>query len=205
VKQQKVRVLVPIGLKLVSIISILVVLSLGAVIVTVSVISTQDVQRTAEDNNFTVNRRAGSQAESSFKSVQAAVLFYLEMLDHISAASYRDQAIERQFFNHNVNIAAIWVKGPGSGAFIPNEQFFLSNSVSAGAVEAYFASGVSAVSGRTRLVNASPQFGLSLISAAFVREGRAGTETIRILFTADDLSETFGTGINTSFIITDSG
>jgi adenylate cyclase len=75
----KIRVRFPIGAKLVLIISILVLVSLGTVTVLVSVISTQDVRRTAEDNNFTVNRRAGSQAESSFKAVQAAVSLYLEM------------------------------------------------------------------------------------------------------------------------------
>jgi adenylate cyclase len=213
------RVLFPIGVKLVSIISVLVLLSLGAVTVLVSILSTQDVQRTAEDNNFTVNRRAGSQAESSFKSVQAAALFYLEMMDRISvvsedAVSERDPETEWYFFNHNRNIAAIWAgplyDNPNAPegqrvSFSPNEKFLLANNIGAGELKAYFDSDLAADRDRMRLFNASPHFQLSLITAVFTRQGKAGIETVKVLFTADDLSDTFGTGTNSSFVITDSG
>ena len=206
-KDRKTRVLFPIGAKLVIIISILVLVSLGTVTFLVSYFSHQDVQRTAEDNNFTVNQRAGSQAEGSFKAVQTAVLLYLEVLDRSASVDTRDPEMEWFFFNRNQNLAAIQVEKPGSvsSVFIPNEQFFLANNINNEDAENYLAQGFSAVEDRIKLFNAGPIFQLSLITAVFNRHGKEGNETVRIIFNPDDLSESFGTGINTSFIITSSG
>jgi len=203
-KKLRTRVMFPIGAKLVIIITILFILSLGAVITMVSVLSTQEVQKTAEDNNFTVNHRAASQAEGSLKSVQAAVLLYLEMTDMISAEFSRNPEMERYFFNNNRNIAAIGVTGRFNG-FIPNLQFFNSTSVNIGDAEAYMASDFPADEDNLLLFNASPFFNRSLIAVVFVRHGKAEDETIKVLFTPDDLSESFGTGTNTSFLINSSG
>ncbi|MCL1812329.1 MAG: HAMP domain-containing protein [Treponema sp.] len=204
-KDQKTRVLFPIGVKLVVIISILVLISLGTVTFLVSYLSHQDVQRTAEDNNFTVNHRAGSQAEGSFKAVETAVLLYLEVLDRSSSINERDPEMEWFFFNRNQNLAAIEVEQPGGRIIISNEQFLNANNIDINAVENYFSSGFSAVPDTIRLFNAGPYFQLSLIIAVFGRHGIEGNETIRVLFTPDDLSESFGTGTNTSFIVTNSG
>jgi adenylate cyclase len=211
----KTRVLFPIGAKLVIIITILLLLSLGTVTFLVSYLSTKNVQLTAEDNNFTVNHRAGSQAEGSFKSIQAAVLLFLEMLDR---GSDQDSDLDQYFFSHNQNIAAIGVEllpgaagnaGGGSlisgHAFIPNEKFILANNINTETILEHFNSGISAVPDRIQIFNASPAFQLSLLTAVFVRQGRAGKETVRVLFTPDDLSESFGTGANTSFLINNSG
>ena len=207
---QKIRVMFPIGVKLVLIISILLLASLGIVILMVSILSTQEVQKTAEDNNFTVNQRAASQAEDSINSVQAAVLLYLEMTDWVSPAFNRSPEMERFFFSRNRNIAAIGITQGGidgkvKTGFIPNSEFLNSNDINAAKAETYLASDFPAIENQIRLFNAAPVFQLSLISAVFIRQGRTGNETVKVLFTPDELSESFGTGINTSFLINDSG
>jgi len=203
----KTRVLFPIGAKLVIIISVLLLASLGAVIALVSYISTTDVQRTAEYNNFTINRRAGSQAEGSFQSVRAAVLLYLKMTSRFSTE--RDTESESDFFSYNRNIAAIERRASGGtdSVFIPNEAFMLANNIGADTVKNYFDSiSPRAVNTeRTELLNASPFFKLSMLTAIFKRQAAAGGETVKILFMPDDLSESFGTGTNTSFIVNGSG
>ena len=213
-KQRKTSVLFPIGAKLVIIISILILVSLGTVIFLVSYISTQDVQRTAEENNFTVNNRAGSQAEGSFKSIRAAVILYMEMLDRLSIA--QDSEIEELFFSQNQSIAAIeseYISGgttSKAATFISNEQFLLSNNINTDAIKDYFnstvfAGAVKAGNDRMWLFNSSPVFQLSLITAVFVRQSKGREEIVKVLFTPDDLSESFGTGTNTSYIVTSSG
>jgi adenylate cyclase len=201
-KDRKNRVLFPIGAKLAVITSVLLLASLGAVTVMVSVLSTQDVQLKAEDNNYTVNWRAGSQAEGYFKSIQAAVLLYLEITDRVSQGLGRDAEIKRYFFNHNQNIAAI----DAGGIFIPNTQYLLSRGISEEDAEGWFDSpDLSAVPGQMRFYNASPRFQLPLVTAVFARQGAEGDETIKVLFSPDELAESFGTGTNSSFIITLSG
>ena len=198
-EQNSIRVLFPIGAKLVIIISVLLLISLGAVIFMVSVISTEDVQRTAEDNNFTIKSRAGSQAEGYFKSIQAVILLYLNMTDRISPE--QSGGMERDFFDHNRNIAAIQTENIS----ITNEAFLLSAGITVEEIKSYFYYGFNEVSrsDKMMLFNASPVFHRSLIGAAFTR--RDGTETVRVLFSPDELSESFGTGANTSFFVTDSG
>ncbi|MCL2762881.1 MAG: HAMP domain-containing protein [Treponema sp.] len=201
-KKLKTRVPFPIGAKLVIIITILLLASLGAVIFMVSVLSTQNVQLTAEENNFTVNVRAGSQAESSFASIQEAVLFYLEMLDRLPAHE-RAADLERFFFNHNRNIAAIGKMGRNT--VIYNEPFLNANGISADAIESYLAGDFPAVSDTLRLYNASPHFNISVLTAVFIYQGAGGDESIQVLFSPEDLFESFSTGTNTSFIINNAG
>ncbi|MDR2663118.1 MAG: HAMP domain-containing protein [Treponema sp.] len=169
-------------------------------------ISTQDAQRTAEDNNFTVNRRAGSQAENTFKSLQAAVLLYLEMLSRDQGIVNRDPELDRYFFSRNRNIAALAVKNDGGLLLIPNEQFFFLNDTDIQTTKSYFDSGVllgGAAEDRIQVVNASPNFGIPLVTLVFTQN--AGAETVGVLFAPDELSESFGTGINSSFMITEEG
>ena len=208
--QHKSRVGFPIGAKLVIIISILLLVSLGAVILMVSVLSTQEVQKTAEDNNFTVNRQAASQAESSLKSIQASVLLYLEMMDLVSPDFNRNPEMERYFFSHNRGIVAIEVTrhfiDSGNNVYIiPNTEFINSNNLSSADAETYLSADFPAIEGELRLYNASPVFQLSMVTAVFIRQSRAGNSTIKVLYTSDELSESMGTGTNASFLINGSG
>ena len=197
-------VLFPIGAKLVIIISILLLVSLGAVTFIVSVLSSQDVQRTAEDNNYAVNRRAGSQAEASFKSIQTAVNLYIEMIEKSSSDFENDPGMRDFFYSYNQNIAAIGVERSGSrNILIPNERFFQANKISIDAVASYFSGDLAPVPGTLKVYNASPSFQLSLLAAVFIRQGTQ-SETIKVLFYPDDLSDSFGTGTNTSYIISGS-
>ena len=206
-KQPKTRVSFPIGAKLVIIITILFLASLGAVILMVSALSSQEAQKTAETNNFSVNQRTASQTEESIRSVQNAVLFFLEMMDRFLVAADRSPEMENYFFNQNRNIAAIRV-GENAGrpaVFIPNVQLLQLNGINLNEAEAYLASGFTADEDRITLYNASPAFNISLITAVFPRLGRFGIETIKVLFTPYDLLDSFSTGINTSFLINSSG
>jgi len=214
-KLLKTHVMFPISAKLVILISFLLLASLGAVILMVSVLGTQEVKKTAEDNNFTVNHRAASQAEAAFNAVQTAVFFYLEMTDWVNPALdsgsernrfERDPAIVRYFYSRNRNIAAIGVTRSGDDSerpmdFIPNTDFLESNGIGAADAQAYLAAEFRAVEGEMRLYNASPVFQLPLSTLVFVHQGWTGNETVKVLFTPDDLSESFGTGTNTSFLI----
>ena len=200
--QAKARVKFPIGAKLIIIISILLIVSLGAVIALVSFLSTQDVRRTAEYNNLTINRRSGSQAEGSFRAIHAAVNLFLIMTGRVSSDG-RDSEAETDFFSFNKNIAAIQITAGADSVFIPNETFLIANNIGENAVRTYFNS-VSAEANRESLslFNASSFFQLSLIGAVF---SRTGNEIVKVLFMPDDLSESFGTGTNTSFIVNRGG
>jgi len=199
--KNKTRVLFPIGAKLVIIISVLLLVSLGAVILMVSVIITEDVRRTAEDNNFTLNYRAGQQAEGYLKSIQDAVILYLNMSDRILPG--QRSGMERGFFSRKNHIAAIETEN----IFIANEAFLFQTGITAEDIQNHFKT-ISENTGSPDimvLINASPVFNHSMISAGFTHSRGTETEIVKVLFTTDELSETFGTGTNTSFFVTDTG
>jgi adenylate cyclase len=209
------RVLFPIGAKLIIIIFILLLVSLGILTVLVSVISTQDVQRTAEDNNFTVNRRAGSQSESLFRSVQSAVLMYLEIIEVDRNITTRDPEFDSYFFGRNRTIAAIGVRRAEGAVrpdwiLVPNNQFFIANNTDGEGLEAWLASNSGLfvpAEGKVRFFNASPDFRVPLVAMVFPRQSVRGTspDAVAVLFSPDELSESFGTGANSSYMINEDG
>jgi adenylate cyclase len=205
--KNKTRVKFPIVAKLVVIISILLLVSLGVVISLVSFLSTEDVRVTAEVNNYTINRRAGSQVLSSFQSIQAAVLLYQKMIDRLETD--RDLEMEQSFFGYNTSIAAIEIETSfGDPIFIPNETFISSNEITTEAIIDYFDEELTIDNINPDLktfYNAAPFFKISMICMAFSRTGPSGDEIIKVLFMPDDLSETFGIGTNTSFLINGTG
>jgi len=203
-KHLKTRVLFPIGAKLVFIITILLLASLGAVIFMVSALSTQDVQRTAEENNFTLNIRAGAQTESSLHAVQDTVLFFLEMLDNHPAFK-QDTEFKNVFFSRNQNIASVGVIKHTSMEFFHNEEFILEKELNTAIIEDYLASDFLIVSDAMQIFNASTEFNITMLSAGFLYQSSSGNDTVKVLFFPGELSESFGTGTNTSFLINSSG
>jgi adenylate cyclase len=206
---RNIRILFPIGLKLVVIISILLLVALGTVTFLVSMISTQDARRGAEDNNFTVNRRAGSQANSAFEFIENAVLAHLEMLDQIGEADPETDK-STYFFSRNRNIAAIATVGDdGAETIILNNAFFLDHNADSQSAADWFAAKAvldeTPPEGQIRLVNSSPQLGIPLCAMLFSRQNGDTGGTAAVLFSVDELAESFGTGINTSFIVDSSG
>ena len=186
----------PIGAKLVIIISVFAVLSLGTLTFLVTVIGTADVRLQAEYNNFTINRHAGLLAQESFKSIQSSVLFCLSIMEQFSTG--RNRALEREFFSHNDSIAAI----AHSSVFIPNEAFLHSAGISEQALRNYLSQ--AANTGRPDaavFINASPVFNHLLMCMVFTREN----QTVRVLFSPDNLADSFGTGPNTNFLVTNTG
>ena len=211
-KRLKARVLFPIGAKLVIIITILLLASLGSVIFMVSVLSTQDVQRTAEETNFIINIRAGAQVENSFNGIRDSVLFYLEMLERLPP-SQRDPDMEKYFYNRNQNLAAIGVMAPKSGTepgvlshYFFNSKFLEANGIEPDTIVAtYYSMEFNPVPDLIQFYNVSPHFQISMLVAVFIRSSESGNETVLILFTPDELLETFASGTNTSFLISSSG
>jgi adenylate cyclase len=124
--QKAVRIRYPISLKLVVIISILLLFSLSLITALVSVMVTNDVRITAEDNNLNINSRSAAEAESALASIRSNALVLLDTL----AAAGNSPILSRQaaafFFERNQDIAAIVVATPHSS--LSNNESPLANS-----------------------------------------------------------------------------
>ena len=195
-----------IGFKLITIITILVLISLGTITLLVSVLVSSDIRITAEDNNFTVNRRSASEAETMIGTFRSNALVLLETLN-AAGEDIADLAVTF-FFERNQDIAAAGILSPenGPGLFV-NQRFFLSREIDPLLVNSFIESrweeAGRAAAGETLLLNAAPDFAVPVLALFFPWEGSAYAAAV--LFSPEDISETFGTGTNLSYMINSDG
>jgi len=84
-KQQKTDrgALISIGAKLVTIITLIVLVSLGSITALVSWLVRQDLQITAEDNNFEANRQASAEAENTLARMRSYAMILAHTVDSL--------------------------------------------------------------------------------------------------------------------------
>jgi adenylate cyclase len=182
----------------VGIISALLLLSLGAITILVSVMVSADVRITAEDNNFTLNLRSAAEAERALETVRNEALLLLDILDVLAPEPARTAAA--LFFGRNPSVAAI----AGADTLI-NEAFFRSGGPDPGRIDDFIQSEKEALersrAGEFILLNGTPVFGLPLLALFLPRED----EPRAVLFSPESLAGTFGAGTSLSFLVNDRG
>jgi adenylate cyclase len=217
-KEKSVRVRYPIGMKLVIIITFLLLVSLGSITYLVSWLVGQDVQVTAEDNNFTVNQRSASEAQTFLQTIHSASLMAIGLLDGNESPVVREQT-EQTFFRQNQAIAALalvrstpeeWdnpflFPSANRNGVLVNETFFWQNEIDPMLITP-FISEVSeqfapTVSGEIAILNVTPRFTIPLLALFFPFQENGGIYPAIALFSPDALADTFGTGNNSSVLI----
>ncbi|GHV27736.1 adenylate/guanylate cyclase domain-containing protein [Spirochaetia bacterium] len=202
------KVRYPIGIKLVTIITILLLISLGAITVLVSVLVSGDLQITAEDNNFTVNRRSAAEAENILQTFRSNALVLLNSLSTVGDSSADARQLGAFYFEQNITVAALVTSGAGAGSLI-NERFFEANEIEASLVDEFMArsapSGMFNENGAISLLNAAPVFGIPALAMRFPWEGSRGQETVTLIISTESLADTFGSSVNVSFLINHDG
>ncbi|MDR0388848.1 MAG: HAMP domain-containing protein [Spirochaetaceae bacterium] len=206
----------PLGAKLVTIITSFLVLSLGAISILVSMLISADVRITAEDNNFTLNRRIATGVETFFETVMSNTRTFLTL-----GSAFSGQNQTAFFFTKNPHIAAVLTgrvaseDAPGgfeaTGEFL-NEEFI--KRVFTGGPgpdfspklfkETSLASLERAARGETFVLNGSPYFGVSMIILFFPWSDLDGAA---VFFSGEELLRDFVSGgiENFSFLINKNG
>jgi adenylate cyclase len=215
-----IKVKFPIGVKLVTIITILLLVSLGVITALVSVLISSDVRITAEDNNFSINRRAGSEAETVLTTTHSKLLVLLHnltLLNTLPAVQEQEQAHQAAyFFQQNPDIVAIATSEQPSvranaltPLFLTNTAFFLANDLDPGLLASYLAAQEEALNrvqaGEILLRNATPALGFPMMALFCPWQTGETLQGAAIFFSSENLIDTFGTGANVSFMINDVG
>ncbi|MDR0455905.1 MAG: adenylate/guanylate cyclase domain-containing protein [Treponema sp.] len=212
-----VRVRFSIGAKLIVIITVIVLLSLGSITALVSWLVREDLKVSAEDNNFEVNRRAAVETEQTLENMRKFSLMFIRtaaVLPEKGSLPESSDMVQKEaeyFFAQNPQIAALFLGGAGrpSGGWrdhvLVNERFFLSRGISVSSAESYRDANQktinNAAAGQTVILNASTWFNTSLTALFFPVEGNGGC----VLFSPENLNESFGLGTNLSYLINADG
>jgi len=196
-----------IGAKLVIIITILILISLGTITFLVSFFVRQDLEINAEDNNLEVNRRSAAEAEYTFSGVRSASQVLIQMITAADVESELSKKVVDYFFEQNQQIAALLFPAAGRPDYsIINEKFFLSRDVDLTFVESFYEASQQtynrASSGESIFLNATPHFSIHLLALFYpMREGGA----VVILFSPENLNESFSSGVNQTYMINGDG
>jgi len=200
-----------IGAKLIIIITFIVLISLGTIIALASWLIRGDLRLMAEDSNFETNRRVAVATESAFEYVHANSLILIRTIT--SSNSGNDFILDSAdfFFERNPDIGCVFYSEMGQTGvssqpeFLINYSFFESKNIDPGLTETF--SSLQAVSlqrssaGETVLVNAAQHFGAPVLAMFFPWENGGAC----VVFTPADLNDSYGYGINQSYLINDAG
>jgi len=197
-----------IGAKLITIISLLVLFSLGAITLLVSYMVRQDLEVTAEENNFEINRRTASETEYTLLGVRSNAQVLIQIINTAGAGSEIANHAARYYFEQNKQIAALVFPIPGqSEYFLLSPSFFTSRELETSLVESYYTQNRSyyqrAKAGESIFLNATPFFSAHHLLALFFP--MQGGEAVSILFAPDNLNDSYSSSLNQSFLINGDG
>ena len=199
------KVKFPIGAKLILIIGIIVLVSLGSITILVSWLVREDLKISAEDNNFEVNRRSATEAGNTLSGLYSNSLILIRALSAMEKGQAARQT-EELFFEYNQHAAFLLyaVQGKPDELYI-NKRFFLARDIDQTLADKFPDNYRSVlrrvVSGETLLINVTPWFKSPML-AYFVPSQNGA---LAILFSPENLNNTFGFGANQSVLINDSG
>jgi len=197
-----------IGAKLITIISIIVLVSLGSITVLVSWLIRDDLKTSAEENNLEVNGRSAREAEYTLANTRSISLLLIQAITALGVDSANAKEAVDIFFTENPQVAALVFTTAGqNNSYMVNKSFFLTREIDALLADSYLKnqedSLKQAAAGVTLMLNATPHFKANTsLLAMFFRWQKGG---VGVLFAPENLDESFGSGLNQSFMINNSG
>jgi len=197
----------PIGAKLILLISIIVIVSLGSIIALVSWLVHGDLRVSAEENNFEINRRSAMEAEMTLVNMRSYSRILMQSLTAVGANAAAASETVDFFFEENPQIASVFFIPPGGAELLfVNRHFFASRDIEQELANSYFENQRAAlgrvVRGETVLLNAAPHFARPVLALLFPwQNGGAGG----VLFSSESLNQNFGFGVNQSYMINSDG
>ena len=196
-----------IGAKLITIISFIVIVSLGSITALVSWLVQEDLRVSAEDNNFETNRRSALEAETILTNVRSNSRILMQTINAVETRNEIVRESTEFFFTENPQIASLFFVIPGKAEqFLVNKRFFASREISEEQANSYFKNQRGAlgraVRGETVILNAAPYFTRSLLALFFPWQGGGAGG---VLFSSENLNNNFGFGTNQSYMINGEG
>jgi adenylate cyclase len=199
-----------IGAKLVTIITILIIVALGTIIFIVSYMVRQNLKDSADENNYEINRRSAEETENTIVNLCSNSQVLIQIIN--SAGGINSAISEKAaefFFEENKQIAAIVFQTPDiMENFLINEDFFIIRDIDSSKVHTYYRYRENidyyqkAKLGESTFLNAYPYFSMHLLALFFqMKDGQA----VSVLFSPENLKESYSFEINQSYLINNNG
>jgi adenylate cyclase len=207
------KVSVSIRLKLISIISMMLVVSMGLLTILMSYLVTNDVRITAKSNNESINKKTSSAVGAILETVRFDILVFLNNMELLidkngDKQNTAIQAVEMYLFNQKKEFAAVILtkKGEESSIFI-NQAFFDVNEIDASYITGFMTAHQDEISrsmnGQILMRNTGKTFPIPVLAMFFPLEKEESVATV--FFSVETLTENFSSGANSSFMLDEEG
>jgi adenylate cyclase len=200
-----IKVRFSIGAKLITIITLIVLVSVGLIIALVSWLDWQYLRVLAEETNIEVNRRSAMEAEYTIGKMRSDSLLLIRSFTAAGLESSAAEETAEFFFEQNPFAAALIFTIPGqadrvltNGRFFPQETGAELTDL---LPEVHRTTLKRASAGETVILNAAPWL-KTVLAALYFRLPRGGG---MVLFSPESLNDSFTLGPNKSYLINDVG
>ncbi len=209
IKKNK-KIKYPIALKLILIISILVVISLGTITVLVTVLIGNNNKISAEDNNHTVNEQAAAAAEKTITNLRRNAFLLMDMLNAANSSSVVSRQASVFYFDRNPNIAALFLTRNSQTSLFQrnllNNKFFISNELDSSLIMSYLQKQTEKIkaanNGETQFLNATPFFNTGITVMMYPYNENGQKQSLIIFFSNEELSDIFGSSnMRTTYLV----
>ena len=206
----------PIGIKLVLIVSILIIVSLGAITYLVNFFVSDDVRITAENTNFDANARSASAVKNTIAQMRSNALLLLDVIANSSGSDYMTRSSSSLYFERNPDVAAVLLLSKENftrGDFdlrLVNNKFFAQNELDEDQIEAFASTERETIerafAQEVTVLNATPFFDYGTIALALPWNGRGKNDAALIIASCESLTSSFGGGsASESYVINNRG
>ncbi len=200
------KVKIPISVKLITIISILVIISLGTVTALVTYFVREDVQLTAEQNNHTINTQTADIAESELINMRNNAFLLVEALSFMDINNEKIEPYIQDYFERNKTIAAISI--PQYKDYI-NNDFFFTNEIDDKIYSTFIQEITGAIErskkGEVIVLNTTKHLNAPTMALLQPFQVNEENSCLIIVFSTEKLTEIFAkSSVNSSYMINDS-
>ena len=193
-KPKRNKVIYPLVIKLIVIITLIVVFSTGLITVLSSYFFMQDSASRAEENNLTLVQVFATRMEAELREIHSNTLLLLDSL-RVAETDVAYRFSQQNFFERNTNKAYIGVPNIVDSY---NEKFFLANEIDKERVEVFLLSKEEEFSlandGELFVLNATPYFDFPMICLVGPYNEGGNKNRLMVLFSTEKLQEIVETG-----------
>ncbi len=204
------KVRFPIGMKLMLIIGLIVIISLGIITYMVNYFDTYDVKRKGESNNFTVNGRSAAAAESFFSQVKSNAFLFMNVASNVGNDESTIQQASAYFFEQNDYTAGIFLVTADEkldfAIEFPNKKFLNQNELTIEKIHLFIQDEEEFIrksaEGENFVLNPRPVLECPSLAFLYPWHENGLKQTLVVLTSVDSLSQTFGIlSTNVSYIV----
>lgn len=192
-----------VGIILVLVTSLIMIISLGAMVYLANYFITADIQKTAEENNYSITIQTAETVENKLSSIRANTFLMLDLINSTNTSGMLLRQTTSFFFERNPDVAAVIISGDKE---FYNDTFFNSNEIESQLVQLFLEKYAEEVkrtkNGETFVLNAATIFNIPVLALMMPWKEGGIDQAVTVFFDSTSITQSFAAGrTNLTFLV----